>query len=188
MAEKKKSTSDYSSLEGAHKYFTKNVLPQDVHASIRKITSSTPYSHNRDETFFLVRSGYGTLTVNGVDYKIKPNTLINLSPFHRFYFEPDPGKTLEIAEARMNSGTYVYLIANPYYRHKKMTVPSEPPIFYLSGMMETIANQAMDGMIRECQQNTRDKISLCFCYMTDLFGILVEEAEKKWLRSKNSKK
>ena len=110
-------------LAGAHDYFVNNVLPSDIKACIRKIKAPTLYVNNHDETFLLVRSGHGTLTVNGLDYRLKPNTLINLGPFHRYRYLPDDGEVLEIAESRMNSGTYVYLVANPYMKFEKFYVP-----------------------------------------------------------------
>ena len=114
-------------LAGAHDYFVNNVLPSDIKACIRNIKAPTLYVNNHDETFLLVRSGRGTLTVNGLDYRLKPNTLINLGPFHRYRYLPDDGEVLEIAESRMNSGTYVYLVANPYMKFERFYVPSEPP-------------------------------------------------------------
>lgn len=179
MADNRKAKPDNSALEGAHKYFTQNVLPREIHVGVRRISTPTSYSHNQDEMFLLVRAGSGTLTVNGDNYRIKANTLVNLSPFHRYRYTPDRGETLEIAEAKMNSGTYVYMIANPYYKIKRFVVPSKPAIVYLTGLMAEIAEQAMTGMIQECRQNSRDQVSMCFCYMTDLFGIMVEELGKR---------
>ena len=83
------------------------------------------YVNNHDETFLLVRSGHGTLTVNGLDYRLRPNTLINLGPFHRYRYLPDDGEALEIAESRMNSGTYVYLVANPYMKFESLRCEGE---------------------------------------------------------------
>ena len=117
-----------SVLAGAHDYFVNNVLPSDIKACVRRIKAPTLYVNNHDETFLLVRSGRGTLTVNGLDYRLKPNTLINLGPFHRYRYLPDDGEVLEIAESRMNSGTYVYLVANPYMKFEQFYVPSEPPV------------------------------------------------------------
>ena len=131
-------------LAGAHDYFVNNVLPSDIKACIRHIKAPTLYVNNHDETFLLVRSGRGTLTVNGLDYRLKPNTLINLGPFHRYRYLPDDGEVLEIAESRMNSGTYVYLVANPYMKFERFYVPSEPPVLALSGLYAEIANDAMN--------------------------------------------
>ena len=109
----------------------------------------TLYVNNHDETFLLVRSGHGTLTVNGLDYRLKPDTLVNLGPFHRYRYQPDKGETLEIAESRMNSGTYVYLVANPYMKFEQFYVPSEPPVVALHGLYAEIANDAMGGILAE---------------------------------------
>ena len=97
------SKDEKSVLAGAHDYFVNNVLPSDIKACVRKIKAPTLYVNNHDETFLLVRSGHGTLTVNGLDYRLKPDTLVNLGPFHRYRYQPDKGETLEIAESRMNS-------------------------------------------------------------------------------------
>ena len=119
------SKDEKSVLAGAHDYFVNNVLPSDIKACVRKIKAPTLYVNNHDETFLLVRSGHGTLTVNGLDYPLKPDTLVNLGPFHRYRYQPDKGETLEIAESRMNSGTYVYLVANPYMKFEQfMSRPS----------------------------------------------------------------
>ena len=114
------SKDEKSVLAGAHDYFVNNVLPSDIKACVRKIKAPTLYVNNHDETFLLVRSGHGTLTVNGLDYRLKPDTLVNLGPFHRYRYQPDKGETLEIAESRMNSGTYVYLVANPYMKFEQL--------------------------------------------------------------------
>ncbi|MEI3160609.1 MAG: hypothetical protein V8S57_02190 [Oscillospiraceae bacterium] len=58
-------------LAGAHDYFVNNVLPSDIKACVRKIKAPTLYVNNHDETFLLVRSGHGTLTVNGLDYRLQ---------------------------------------------------------------------------------------------------------------------
>lgn len=129
------SKDEKSVLAGAHDYFVNNVLPSDIKACVRKIKAPTLYVNNHDETFLLVRSGHGTLTVNGLDYRLKPDTLVNLGPFHRYRYHPDKGETLEIAESRMNSGTYVYLVANPYMKFEQFYVPSEPPVVALHGCM-----------------------------------------------------
>ena len=92
------SKDEKSVLAGAHDYFVNNVLPSDIKACVRKIKAPTLYVNNHDETFLLVRSGHGTLTVNGLDYRLRPNTLINLGPFHRYRYLPDDGEVLEIAD------------------------------------------------------------------------------------------
>ena len=89
------------------------------------------------------------MVVNGIEYKLKPNTLINLGPFHRYRFIPDIGKMLEIVDSRMNSGTYVYMIANPYLKMEQFYVTSEPPVVYLTGLLADIANDSMNGLLGE---------------------------------------
>ena len=136
-----------SNFSGAHDYFTNNVLPEDIRTHLRRIKAPTPYANNRDQVFMLVRAGTGKMVVNGIEYKLKPNTLINLGPFHRYRFIPDKGTALEIADSRMNSGTYVYMIANPYLKRKKFFVTSEPPVVYLTGLLAQVANDAMNGLL-----------------------------------------
>ena len=167
-------------LAGAHDYFVNNVLPSDIKACIRNIKAPTLYVNNHDETFLLVRSGRGKLTVNGLDYHLKPNTLINLGPFHRYRYLPDDGEVLEIAESRMNSGTYVYLVANPYMKFERFYVPSEPPVVALSGLYAEIANDAMNGILTETEKQSPDQLQLCFCYMMDLLGILTEKMPRTY--------
>lgn len=171
-----------SVLAGAHDYFVNNVLPSDIKACVRRIKAPTLYVNNHDETFLLVRSGCGTLTVNGVDYRLKPDTLVNLGPFHRYRYQPDRGETLEIAESRMNSGTYVYLVANPYMKFEQFYVPSEPPVVALHGLYADIANDAMCGILAETERQSPDQLQLCFCYMMDLLGIVTEKMPREYFR------
>ena len=103
-------------FSGAHDYFVNNVLPDTIQAHVSRYQTPTSYANNRDQTFILVRSGKGKALINGLEYNLKPNTLINLGPFHRYRFLPSKGAPLEIAEARMNSSTYIYMIANPYLK------------------------------------------------------------------------
>lgn len=93
------SKDEKSVLAGAHDYFVNNVLPSDIKACVRKIKAPTLYVNNHDETFLLVRSGHGTLTVNGLDYPLKPDTLVNLGPFHRYRYQPDKGRRLRSLRA-----------------------------------------------------------------------------------------
>lgn len=165
---------------GSHDYFSENVLPDNIQARLRKISAPTPYVNNRDEVFLLVRSGTGIMTVNGLEYKLRPNTLINLGPFHRYRFVPDKGQQLEIADSRMNSGTYVYMIANPYLKQKQFFVTSEPPVVHLTGLLAEIANDAMNGLLEEMEKQSEDRMLLCFCYMMDLFGIITEKTPKSY--------
>lgn len=165
-------TSSRTVFSGAHDYFINNVLPDNIQAHITKIQAPTSYANNRDQTFILVRSGKGKALINGVEYDLKPNTLINLGPFHRYRFLPSKEAPLEIAEARMNSSTYVYMIANPYLKCEQMVVPSQPPVVHLSGLSAQIANQSMDGLLYEAKNKSSDQIHLCFCYMMDFLGIL----------------
>ena len=158
------SKDEKSVLAGAHDYFVNNVLPSDIKACVRKIKAPTLYVNNHDETFLLVRSGHGTLTVNGLDYRLKP----------------DKGETLEIAESRMNSGTYVYLVANPYMKFEQFYVPSEPPVVALHGLYAEIANDAMDGILAETERQSPDQLQLCFCYMMDLLGIVTEKMPREY--------
>ena len=155
------SKDEKSVLAGAHDYFVNNVLPSDIKACVRKIKAPTLYVNNHDETFLLVRSGHGTLTVNGLD-------------------QPDKGETLEIAESRMNSGTYVYLVANPYMKFEQFYVPSEPPVVALHGLYAEIANDAMDGILAETERQSPDQLQLCFCYMMDLLGIMTEKMPREY--------
>ena len=167
---------------GSHDYFVENVLPDNIQARLRRISAPTPYVNNRDEVFLLVRSGTGTMTVNGLEYRLKPNTLINLGPFHRYRFIPDKGTALEIADSRMNSGTYVYMIANPYLKLEQFYVTSEPPVVYLTGLLADIANDSMNGLLGEMNVRSDDSTSICFCYMMDLLGILTEKMPKAYFR------
>ena len=166
------STDDNSKFGETHTYFTKNVLPGSIQAHRCKITMPNSYVHNRDFTMILVTSGTGTLTVNDMDYRLKPNTLVNLGCFHVYRFTPDEGQVLKFTEARINNGAYLYLIANPYFKINTFTVPSEPPVLQLKGLMKDVAYEAMEGLITECSGNNPDRYSLCFCYITDLFGLV----------------
>ena len=170
---------------GSHDYFVKNVLPDNIQARLRRISAPTPYVNNRDEVFLLVRSGTGTMAVNGLEYRLKPNTLINLGPFHRYRFIPDKGTALEIADSRMNSGTYVYMIANPYLK-RKFFVTSEPPVVHLTGLLAEVANDAMDGLLAEMETKSEDRMQLCFCYMMDLFGIITDKMPRSYFSKADS--
>lgn len=180
---------NHAVFSGVHEYFINNVLPDNIQARVIRINTATSYTDNRDQTFILVRSGTGKIIINGLEYVLKPNTLINLGPFHRYRFLPDNEKKLEIAMARMNSGTYMYMIANPYFKCEQFDVPSEPPVVYLKGFPAEVANDSMNGLLAEAKSNAPDKISLCFCYMTDLFGIIIDKLPKGYISTpvKNSK-
>ena len=171
-----------SVLSGAHDYFVNNVLPDEIKACVRRIKSPTLYISNHDETFILVRSGKGRLMVNGLEYRLCAGTLINLGPFHRYRYIPDGGE-LEVVEARTNPGTYVYMIANPYLRLEQFSVPSKPPVVYLKGLYADIANESMNGILAEMEKKSPDRTGLCFCYLTDLFGLITEKLSKTCPRS-----
>lgn len=179
---------DRATLSGVHDYFVSNVLPDDIQAHIRHIKAPTSYANNQDETFILVRSGTGKAIINGFEYELRPNTLINLGPFHRYRYIPAKGTSLEIAEARMNSGTYMYMIANPYLKCEQFSVPSEPPIIRLSGIMADIANESMDGLLAEMQNKSGNKIQLCFCYMMDFIGIITDGMPKQYFAQQQKSK
>lgn len=155
-----------------HTYFIKNVLPSSMKAHKYKVSMPNSYVHNQDNTFILVTSGTGTLTVNGIDYRLEPDTLVSLGCFHVYRFTPDEGQVLKITEARINNGAYLYLIANPYFKIDKFTVPSEPPILKVTGLMKDMAYEAMEGLCAECVSDNSDKYNMCFCYITDLFAII----------------
>ena len=175
-----------SNFSGAHDYFTNNVLPDDIRTHLRRIKAPTPYANNRDQVFMLVRAGTGKMVVNGIEYRLKPNTLINLGPFHRYRFIPDKGTALEIADSRMNSGTYVYMIANPYLKRKQFFVTSEPPVVHLTGLLAEVANDAMDGLLAEMETKSEDRMQLCFCYMMDLFGIITDKMPRSYFSKADS--
>ena len=170
-------------FSGAHDYFVNNVLPDTIQAHVSRYQTPTSYANNRDQTFILVRSGKGKALINGLEYKLRPNTLINLGPFHRYRFLPSKGTPLEIAEARMNSSTYVYMIANPYLKCEQMTVPSQPPVVYLKGLSAEIANESMDGLLHEAMNDSVDRIQLCFCYMMNFLGIITDQMPKAYFAS-----
>ena len=176
----KPKTNSRTVFSGSHDYFANNVLPNSIHAHLRHINTPTSYINNRDETFLLVRSGTGTICVNGLEHKLKPNTLVNLGPFHRYRLFPSKGAELEIAESRMNSSTYVYMIANPYLKYERFSVPSQPPVVHLKGLAAQIANDSMDGLLREVKNQSNDKIHLCFCYMMNFFGIITDYMPKDY--------
>lgn len=181
-------SSNRTVFSGAHDYFVNNVLPDTIKAHVNRIQAPTSYANNRDQTFLLVRAGKGTILVNGVEYTLKPNTLINLSPFHRYRFLPAKGSALEIAEARMNSSTYVYMIANPYLKMEQLNVPSQPPVVHLRGLEAEIAKDSMDGLLREAKNNSPEQIQLCFCYMMNFLGIITDQMPKEYFSPTNNKK
>lgn len=186
MADSKRTDNTaFSPFGEAHKYFTENVLPKNIQARTRRIRMASSYVHNKEQTFILVTGGTGTLTVNGLDYRLRPGTLVNLGPFHIYRYTPDKGEILELIDSRMNSGAYMYLVANPYFRIPKFIVPSEPPVVYLKGVMKEIAYQSMEGLLAECARGNEDRDSICLCYMTDLFGIVTDEAVRSVRKSRD---
>lgn len=167
-------------FSGAHDYFINNVLPDTIQARCIRLTAATSYANNRDAIFMLVRSGKGQMQINGVSYVLKKNMLINLGPFHRYRFLPSKEEPLEIAEARMNSSTYVYMIANPYFKCDQLFIPSQPPVIQLSGLSAQIAKESMDGILEETRNGSPDKLDLCFCYMMDFLGIITDNMPKEY--------
>lgn len=178
MANKKGVQSGYSPF-GVDDYFVKNVLPNSIYAQERHITIPTPSVHNRDELMILVRSGRGSVIINSVKYPVRKNTILNLGPFHRYSYVPDPEQELIIAEGRMNAGTYVYILACPYFKVKNMSVPSEPGVAQLTGKLAEMAGRTMDDFLKESAENQSDRLKLCYCYMMELFGAMVEGMHKK---------
>ena len=81
---------------------------------------------------------------------------------------------------RLNSGTYVYLVANPYMKFEQFYVPSEPPVVALHGLYAEIANDAMGGILAETERQSPDQLQLCFCYMMDLLGIMTEKMPREY--------
>lgn len=94
---------------------------------------------------------------------------------------------MEIAEARMNSSTYVYMIANPYLKCEQMTVPSQPPVVYLKGLSAEIANEPRDGLLHEAMNDSADRILLCFCYMMNFLGIITDQMPKAYFASSTTR-
>ncbi len=175
-------------FSGAHDYFINNVLPDTIQARITHINAPTSYANNRDQTFLLVRSGKGKIIINGLEYNLTPNTLINLGPFHRYRFLLSDKESLEIAEARMKSSTYVYMVANPYLKYEQLFVPSQPPIVHLKGLYADIAEDAMNGLLAETKGNSPDKVSICFCYMMDFLGIITDNMPKSYFAPEDKNK
>lgn len=175
-----KSSSNRTVFSGAHDYFVNNVLPNRIQAHVSKIETPTSYANNQDETFILVRSGKGKIIINGLEYNLQPNTLINLSPFHRYRYLPAKGSTLEIAEARMNSGTYVYMIANPYLKMEQINIPSQPPVIHLKGLYADIAAESMEGLLQETKSNAPDQVQTCFCYMMNFLGMITDQMPREY--------
>ncbi len=174
MTNKKETPGSGYSPFGVDDYFVKNVLPTSIYAQERRITTPTPSIHNRDELLILVRSGSGVITVNSIRYPVKKNTIISLGPFHRYSLTPNPDQELVVAEGRMNAGTYVYILACPYYKVKNMSVPSEPAVAHLTGRMADMAGRTMDAFLRESIENRSDRNKICYCYMMELFGAMTE--------------
>ena len=167
-------------FSGAHDYFANNVLPESVHAHLRHIKTPMSYTNNRDQTFFLVRSGTGSLSVNGLEYKLRPNTLINLGPFHRYRLLPSKRSELEVAEARMNSGTYMYLIANPYLKYENFAVPSQQRLLNFRVFSLMFSHDSMNDLLYEAKNKTNESIQLCFCYMMNFVGIITDQMAKDY--------
>ena len=74
------------------------------------------------------------------------------------------------------------MIANPYLRLEQFSVPSEPPVVHLKGIYADIANESMNGLLAEMEKKSPDRIALCFCYMTDLFGLITEKLHKNYFQ------
>lgn len=170
--------SKHTVFTGVHEYFINNVLPDNIQARVVHITASSSYKDNHDQTFILVKSGTGKIIINGLEHAVKADTLINLGPFHRFRFIPAKGDCLEIVIARMNAGTYMYMISNPYYKCEVFDIPSEAPVVHLTGLSAEIAHDSMNGLLTESKSQSADKIHLCFCYMADLFGLVIDKIPK----------
>lgn len=80
----------------------------------------------------------------------------------------------------MNSGTYVYLVANPYMKFEQFYVPSEPPVVALHGCMPRSRMMPWGGILAETERQSPDQLQLCFCYMMDLLGIMTEKMPREY--------
>jgi hypothetical protein len=186
MINKKENPSSGYSPFGVDDYFVKNVLPASIYAQERRITTPTPSLHNRDELLILVRSGSGAITVNSIRYPVKKNTIISLGPFHRYSLTPNQDQELVIAEGRMNAGTYVYILACPYYKVKNLSVPSEPAVAHLTGRLAEMACRTMDAFLCESIENREDRNKICYCYMMELFGAMTEGMSQRIKQERRS--
>jgi len=186
MINKKENPGSGYSPFGVDDYFVKNVLPTSIYAQERRITTPTPSLQNRDELLILVRSGSGAITVNNIRYPVKKNTIISLGPFHRYSLTPNQDQELVIAEGRMNAGTYVYILACPYYKVKNLSVPSEPAVAHLTGRLAEMASRTMDTFLRESIENRDDRNKICYCYMMELFGAMTEGTSQRIKQERRS--
>ena len=158
-------------------YFAKTIFPLEVWGRQQTITAETPVLWEKDNYFLLVRSGCGRIYVNQIEWNIRRGSLLCLGPFHAYRIEPDPGETLDILEAHINNGAYLYVLACPSIKIHKMLIPNLPATVQLSLEDTQIAEATLLDYLRVSSPDCMNH-KLCFLYIMELFGLLLSNEKR----------
>lgn len=171
-AQSRKDRPKFSSPFYGCDYFTRNVLPVQITAGRRTVSSEVPPSQHNDIVCLLVMSGSGRLFINAREYSVGRGSVFMLGPFHNYSILPDSDSKIELYEVHLNNGAYLYLIACPYYKISSMDIPREP-VFLRYNETETVY---LDGLMQQltkcCQPGNFRRAQTSFLLALKLYGIM----------------
>lgn len=162
----------YSSPYLARDYFSKDLLPSNVYAGRRVIRQNVPYRQHEDIEFVLVRSGEGTVTVNGQSYPVTQGSLLCFVPGQFHKLELDKGSKLEISECHLNAGVFFYLSACPYFPAVTEEIPTPSLLAQLNQPITEQVTNLIDELSAGCEKTPIPENQPAFFLLMKLFGIL----------------
>lgn len=143
----------------------------------KSASKDKPRIQNDEIVFLFVHKGTGIIYVNREKFFLKPGVLLCLGPFHSYSISPSTGVTLKYSEVHVDSGVYLYILSCPYLKTDFFFVPSSPGYAQLSDKEATIAEEAMNNIIKRKSGNKEMKNRLNFTYVVKLYGLLLAQTE-----------
>lgn len=100
----------------SYRYFPNELHPTVSAAGEKAYTRASRYENHDELEYFTIRSGSGILEVNGDSMEIGRGSsgIFMQVDFHRFL--PSRNQILIVDYCRVSVGTYLFVMANPYFR------------------------------------------------------------------------
>ncbi len=168
------SASDYCSAYFSRDYFSNVMLPIEVEAGRRSVSSVVPFTQQEDMLLLLVRGGTGTIVVNAKQYEARRGLMMCLSPFHYHMLIPDEGSSLDLWECRYTLGASLYITACPYNALSNLDMPYAPQSAYLTESSTRMAERLLETLESSSRRAPKAD-NLPYLILIYLYGILTRE-------------
>lgn len=155
-------------------FFSDGIESRKIIAAERCAAAATQMRQNDAVTLIFIKSGVGTIEVNGDTLELKRGVLMALSDYHTYKLLPSTESVIHYVECQFDYMIFLYFVSSPYFKFRVPGFGARPVYAVTDEYGAETAERLCDHLISSLSRSKKAEREIL--QVMELFGMTIKSA------------